>query len=66
MNLAVGAQHVVEVHPVAATPAIDERDHVRPHVTLVVEHIATQPRIRREGGLEGAAQGLDWRVDLRA
>jgi len=64
MHLTVGAERIVQPHAVHATPAVDERDHVGPHVALFVKYVAAQARVQREGRVERRPQRGYRRFDL--
>ena len=65
INAAVGRERLVEARAIEHAPAVDEDDHVGAQVALIVEHVAAQPRVRREDLVERAAQIGRRAVELR-
>jgi hypothetical protein len=64
MDAAIDAQAIIETDTVAYPVAVNEDSHVLPQVALLVEYIATQPRVHAECGFERIAQDAGGRVNF--
>ena len=64
MNLAVGPERIGQTDSIGTAPTINEDHDVCTQMTLVIEHVAAQPRVVVECHIERTTQGGRGRVDF--